>query len=86
MLVLQPLKRRQLARPPCGTPVMISTRNAWSSCYGIHICLVQFHFSLERHPHDTYDLLEDEKFVYNLMKLAKVAIFVLLSNYKSNAG
>ena len=29
-----------------------------------------------RHPHDTYELLEDEKFVYNLMKLSKVRIRV----------
>ena len=26
---------------------------------------------LLRHPHDTYELLEDNKFIYSLMKIAK---------------
>ena len=31
---------------------------------------------LTRHPHDTYELLEDKQFVYNLMKLSKVRMRV----------
>ena len=38
-------------------------------------------FPVKRHPHDTYDLLEDEKFVYHLMKLAKVETIVFFTNY-----
>ena len=79
MLVRQPLKRPQLARPPSGMPVSISTRAVLSSYLGTYYLYysVLINVSLKRHPHDTYDLLEDEKFVYHLMKLAKVSIIVL---------
>ena len=40
----------------------------WYACTELNIGTVTF---LMRYPHDTYDLLGDDKFIYSLMKIAK---------------
>ena len=40
----------------------------WYSCTELNLATVTF---LLRHPHNTYSLLEDDKFIYSLMKLSK---------------
>ena len=42
----------------------------WYACTELNLGTVTF---LLRHPHDTYELLEDNKFIYSLMKIAKNA-------------
>ena len=40
----------------------------WYACTELNLGTVNY---LLRHPHDTYNLLEDDKFIYSLMKIAK---------------
>ena len=42
----------------------------WYACTELNLGTVTY---LLRHPHDTYELLEDNKFIYSLMKIAKNA-------------
>ena len=42
----------------------------WYACTELNLGTVNY---LLRHPHDTYNLLEDDKFIYSLMKIAKGA-------------
>ena len=55
-----------------GSPTTAKTlegrTSLWYACIGQHMPCVEF---LLRQPHDTEELLADEKFVYNLMKLSK---------------
>ena len=41
----------------------------WYACTELNLGTVTY---LLRHPHDTYELLGDNKFIYSLMKIAKV--------------
>ena len=40
----------------------------WYACTELNLGTVTY---LLRHPHDTYELLDDNKFIYSLMKIAK---------------
>ena len=40
----------------------------WYACTELNLGTVTY---LLRHPHDTYELLEDNKFIYSMMKIAK---------------
>ena len=55
-----------------GSPTTAKTSEGrtplWYACIGQHMPCVEY---LLRQPHDTEELLGDEKFVYNLMKLSK---------------
>ena len=50
----------------------------WYACIENNSNVVEF---LLRYPHDTDSLLNDSKFVYNLMKVAKNNNFKMLENY-----
>ena len=51
------------------TELTSQEKNAiWYACVEGNKNVVEY---LLRHPHDTYELLEDNKFVYNLMKMGK---------------
>ena len=50
----------------------------WYACIEGNTNVVEF---LLRHPHETTDLLEDKKFVYSLMKIAKIQQFKLIENF-----
>ena len=50
----------------------------WYACIEGNTNVVEF---LLRHPHETSDLLSDKKFVYSLMKIAKIQQFKLIENF-----
>ena len=50
----------------------------WYACIEGNTNVVEF---LLRHPHETTVLLEDKKFVYSLMKIAKIQQFKLIENF-----